>query len=174
MIYIFCATKSEAQAIVEYKKLKKEKISPYTLFRSSDITLVITGIGMEKARNAALFCKERCNLREKDTVLNIGIAAAPACVPVGTLCEVKTLFRGEKRLDLDTATNRGYTLVTTNSAQNTPHEHLVDMEGFAIAEVFGKNLKIYKVVSDHFEPTEVTKEKAKKLIASVLAQVEEI
>jgi len=49
------------------------------------------------------------------------------------------------------------------------------MEGFIFAKYFQPNsIQIYKIVSDHFEPQSITKEKTKHLIKNSLQYIEEL
>ncbi len=171
MIYIFCATKSEAQAIVEYKKLQKTKLFDYTLYRSSDICLIVTGVGLKNAKKAALFCKERLRPLQSDTILNIGIAAAPKNIAIGSLCRISNLLCNGKTVQID---QNGYTLESVTTPQSTQKEHLIDMEACAIVEVFGKKVHIYKIVSDHFKPESLTKDGVKKMITASLQDIQEL
>ena len=171
MIYIFCATKSEAQAIVEHKKLQKTKHFAYTRYTSPSICLLVSGIGLENAKKAALFCKEVFDPKASDVILNIGIAAAPQYLAIGSLCPIKTLLCNDQSFNLS---DDGYTLQSFTTPQNDPKDHLVDMEACGIVSVFGTKVHIYKVVSDHFQPSTVKKGDVKKLIASKLKEVKEI
>ncbi len=169
MIYIFCATKSEAQAIVEYKKLKKRKQGALTLFVSDTVTLCVSGVGKEAARKAVNAFKKEFSLMKDDIVLNIGIAAAPPHIPIGSLCVIGRVVTNDKEYRMQA---KGETLTCKNEAVSTYHTTLVDMESCVFAEHFLPNLTIYKVVSDHFDPSVVTKEGTKALIAAVLAEIE--
>ena len=171
MIYIFCATKSEAQAIVEHKKLQKKKIYGKNIFSNDSIHLFVTGVGKKNAAQTALWCKETFSPSYDDVILNIGIAAAPKAIAIGSLCRISTLFCGDAQY---TIAPKGYALQTVDHPQSKMVEHLVDMEACALFGVFKKRLRIYKIVSDHFEPHNVTKERTKRLIASVLDAIEEL
>ena len=51
--------------------------------------------------------------------------------------------------------------------------NIVDMESFGFYEA-GKNIKnvrMFKIVSDHFEPHKVTKDKTKKLVSAKLGEI---
>ena len=164
MNYIFCATKSEAQAFVERLHLCKTKKDGYTLFVNDSTIVIITGIGMENAKEAACFIQQHYTPTSQDRLLNIGIAAAPKRIPLGKLCRVATLTCDAKKpIQLQKS---GYRLKSVNTPQTAFLDEIVDMEAYALGEIFGASISVYKVISDHFEPEKVTKEGVKKLIAS--------
>ena len=130
--------------------------------------LIVTGIGIENAKKAALFVKEHFSPSLEDILLNIGIAAVSKEIPVGTLCKVGSVIYKDARIDLS---EDGFLLQTVDTPQKTPRETLVDMEAYGLVEIFGTDLKVYKIISDHFEPENVTKEGVKKLVSAALAKL---
>jgi hypothetical protein len=169
MKYIFTATKTEAQAIVEYFKLKKLSASPLIAYGNNSLHVIVTGIGKEKVLHTLAIFDTHYTLLEDDSLCNIGIAAAPKKFPIGSLCPIEKLFYKDECLHLPT---KGEELLSVTQPQNKQLQTLVDMEAFFIAKHFmGKNLKIYKVVSDHFQPEVVTKEKTKQLLKEALKKL---
>ena len=139
MIYIVVALKAEAQAFVDKFKLKN--------FKNENLSLSISGIGVENMTNAT--CKIVSNMKNNDIILNVGICGASKNYAIGQLIDAR-----EKTL----------TCVDYEVKENK--FDIVDMEslGFIQATKDIKNSYIFKIVSDHFEPHKVTKDKAKKLI----------
>ncbi|NPA65508.1 MAG: hypothetical protein GXO11_01365 [Epsilonproteobacteria bacterium] len=163
MTYVLTATKTEAQALVEYFRLKKKG----TIFYNENMEVHISGVGVENAYSYAKKLQPQVSL--EDIVINIGIAAAPHRYSIGELVKIKEVFFEGNQLIIS---NQGEILLTCNVPQNVYQEKIVDMEAYGFAKVFSKyNLKIYKVVSDHFEPEKVKKDTIKKLIKATLKEI---
>ena len=139
MIYIIVALKAEAQAFVDKYRLKN--------YTNGDIRVVVSGIGAEAMFKTT--CKILQNFTSCDLILNVGICGASKKYKIGQLIDAR------------------YHVITCidYEAKNTKHD-IVDMEslGFKQATKEVQNSFIFKIVSDHFEPQRVTKDKAKQLI----------
>ena len=146
MIYILVALKAEAQAFVDKFKLKD--------YQNENISVIISGIGVENMKKETLNIVPKLN--ENDTILNVGICGANHKYKIGQLID------GSK----DNITCVDYEVYNDN------HE-IVDMEsaGFIEATKNIKNSYVFKIVSDHFEPNRVTKNKAKKLIFDKIDEI---
>jgi len=166
MLYIVTALKPEAQAFVDYYKLKKEKLNNFTIFKNEKITLIISGLGVTNARLATQTLINHFDITDEDIYLNIGICGASTSFSIGTLLEIGSVayegilyeFYPDK-----------HHLTCVNEESSTSEYDIVDMEsyGFYDAVIHNpaiKNFHILKVVSDHFEPQKVTKEQTKSLI----------
>ena len=166
MIYIFCATKTEAQAINEHYKLKKSKKYSLNVFQNDNITVIVSGIGKENTQKN-IDCFFHCfSVTSEDTFVNIGIAAAPKHYPIGSLWKIGRVLYKDDAITIGCNTK---TLQTVDTEQNTPLAHITDMEGFFIAQFFRQyDFLIYKVISDHFEPKNITKEAVKQLLKAAL------
>ena len=175
MLYIVTALKPEAQAFVDYHKLKKSKLDNFTTFSNDTITLIISGIGVEKARLATQTLINNFDITDEDTYLNIGICAATHDYAIGELIEcggvvyeeMEYIFNSDKPL-----------IHCVNEEISSELYPLVDMEsyGFYDAVVHNPAIKkfhILKVVSDHFEPQKVTKEQTKSLLFNVIDAINE-
>ena len=139
MIYILVALKAEAQAFVDKYKLKN--------YKNDDFHVVISGIGSDA------MCKTTTeilqNFTKNDIIINVGICGANKNYFIGQLIDA----RYEKITCIDyEATDAKFDIVDMESA------------GFIEATQDIENSFIFKVVSDHFEPQKVTKDKAKQLI----------
>ncbi|MDA3909490.1 MAG: hypothetical protein PF437_10415 [Sulfurimonas sp.] len=151
MLYILCALKSEAQAFVDKYKLPKNR-------QNSHITLIVSGIGSENMFNATK--NVVANMSANDTIINVGICGADKKFAIGELIDAR---------------DANLTCVESEISQHGSYE-LVDMEsaGFIKATEDIENKYIFKVVSDHFEPHKVTKEKTKSLIFNVIDDINNI
>ena len=151
MLYIMCALKSEAQAFVDRYRLTKTK-------QNSNITVIVTGIGSQAMFNATKDIIN--NISNNDTIVNIGICGGSEQFFIGELVDC---FK------------KNLTCVDSEVSEKGNYE-LVDMEsaGFLKATEGFKNRYIFKVVSDHFQPHKVTKEKTKSLIFNVIDDINEI
>ena len=176
MIYIQTALKPEAQAFVDYFKLKKSKLEHYTLFYNETIKLIISGMGVESARLATQTLINHYDITDTDIYCNVGVCAAAKVYPVGsfvvfgTVAYKEMVYKFQEDLPL---------ICCTDTPQSTPICEFVDMEsyGFYDAVVHNPTIKkfyILKVVSDHFEPIKVTKELAKSLIFDKMEAIKDI
>lgn len=172
MIYIVTALKPEAQAFVDFYKLKKSKLGNYTAFIDNNITLIISGIGVVNARLATQTLINHFDITDDDIYLNIGICGASREYEIGQLLEIGSItyeeinyiFKDKKKI------------VCLDSEASESSYTIVDMEsyGFYDAAIHSpaiKNFYIFKVVSDHFEPHKVTKDKTKSLIFNVINDI---
>ena len=162
MIYVLTATKAEAQAFVDKYKLKN--------YKNENLTLIITGIGMQKTNKAIQNLKTK--LTKKDTVLNVGICAAPKEIKISSLHKISKVKYQDKTITLF----EGDTLLeSVEFALSKEKKHLVDMEAFVIAkELKEYNLHIYKIVSDNFKPNTITKDFAKMLVFQNIKNIKEL
>jgi nucleoside phosphorylase len=133
------ALKAEAQAFVDKYKLNN--------YKNENITVIITGIGSDAMHLATQNVLKK--FKDDDKIINVGICGASKRYKIGELIDAKE----HKITCIDyEATSSKYEIVDMES------------EGFMRATTGVKNSYIFKVVSDHFEPKTVTKDKAKKLI----------
>ncbi len=164
MVYILTATKTEAQALVEHFKLSKKD----NCFGNEKIEVYISGVGLENAYHLAKKLQDRVSL--EDTVINIGIAAASKQYAIGEIVTIKKVCFEDEELIIS---KEGEKLLTCKTPQKRYQETIVDMEGFGFTKVFAKyNFKIYKVISDHFEPEKITKDGVKKLLKNALLRID--
>ncbi|WP_297440389.1 hypothetical protein [Sulfurimonas sp.] len=176
MLYIVTALKPEAQAFVDKYKLTKSKLQNYTLFQNQDIKLIISGLGVQNARLATQTLINHFDISDDDFYLNIGICAASKEHNIGDLIEIGAIYHEDICYVFDT-TKACITCLDQESS-NTQHK-IADMEsyGFYDAVIHNpaiKNFHILKVVSDHFEPQKVTKEKTKTLIFHAIDNIHTI
>ncbi|MDD5400661.1 MAG: hypothetical protein PHQ93_05680 [Sulfurimonas sp.] len=171
MLYIVMALKSEAQAFVDKYKLAKTKCGNFTLFEGKDLKLIISGIGVDNAKNATYAIIENCKPQKSDIFINVGICGANKKHKIGKLLKIGSIMYEDKKYIIDE--NILNTLTCKESEVYQDLYEIADMEsfGFFAATKGFKNRYIYKVVSDHFEPSKVTKEGSKKLIFSVIDEI---
>ncbi|QOY54551.1 hypothetical protein HUE87_11915 [Candidatus Sulfurimonas marisnigri] len=171
MLYIIIALKSEAQAFVDKYKLTKTKLENFTLHVDENMTLIISGIGVLNAKIATTKIIEKFKPNEDDIFLNIGICGANKKHKIGELLEIASvIYKNENFLINE---NTSHVINCEDSEVDKDNFTIVDMESFGFYEATKeiKNIYMYKVVSDHFEPKQVTKEKAKLLISSVINEI---
>ena len=85
MIYIVTALKPEAQAFVDFYKLKKNRLGNYATFTNENITLIISGLGVINARLATQTNINNIDITDDDIYLNIGICGASREYEIGQL-----------------------------------------------------------------------------------------
>ncbi|WP_457743285.1 hypothetical protein [Sulfurimonas sp.] len=173
MLYIVTALKPEAQAFVDYHKLKKSKLNTFTIFQNENIKLIISGIGVEKSRLATQTLINHFDITDDDIYLNAGICGASKEHKIGKLLEIGSLEYNKISYKTGDFTHH---LTCMDEPSTTELYRLVDMEsyGFYDAVIHNPAIKkfyILKVVSDHFEPQKVTKEGTKSLLFNVIDDI---
>ena len=172
MIYILTALKPEAQAFVDFYRLKKSKLGNYTLFTNENITLIISGLGVTNARLATQTLINNFDITDDDIYLNVGICGASREYEIGQLLEIGSIVYEDKHYSFED--NEEIVCLDDEASDNS--YTIVDMEsyGFYDAVIHNpaiKNFYIFKVVSDHFEPQQVTKDKTKLVIFNVINDI---
>lgn len=173
MIYIVTALKPEAQAFVDFYRLKKSRLGAFTTFYNENIHLIISGLGVTNARLATQTLINHFDITNDDIYLNIGICGASSSYVIGKLLEIGTLSYEEQTYKFK---DEKYAINCLDSEASEEKYEIVDMEsyGFYDAVIHNpaiKNFYIFKVVSDHFEPEKVTKDRSKSLIFNVIDDI---
>ena len=148
MIYIVVALKCEAQAFVDRFRLPKTK-------QNNDISVVVSGVGRSKMFQTTKEIVK--NMTQNDKIVNIGICGAEKKFPIGSV--IDGFKQNITCVEKEVSTSMGYEVVDMESS------------GFIDATHKIKNRYIFKVVSDHFEPHTITKEKTKQLIFNVIDEI---
>ncbi len=176
MIYIVVALKSEAQAFVDYFKLKKSKLHHFTLFENVNICLIISQIGVSNARLATQALIDAYDITQEDIFYNIGICGASSEFGIGEILEIGTIHYKEKK---ETFYQNKEIIHCVDEAMNSQEFEIVDMESYGFYDAIVHNpaitkFHIYKIVSDNFEPHLVTKEGTKSLLFAKMKELEKI
>jgi len=176
MIYIVTALKPEAQAFVDYYKLKKTKLHDHTLFYNENIKLIISGMGVANARAATQILINHYDITDDDIYANIGICGAPECYNIGELLQCGVIIYHEisYTFNSDLAV-----LHCVDEEQKSMQDLPVDMESFGFYDAVIhnpaiQNFFVIKIVSDHFQPDSVTKESTKTLLFQQMQAIEKI
>ncbi len=149
MLYIICALKAEAQAFVDRYRLSKTK-------ENSHLKLIVSGVGSLNSFNATKKIVDI--MRDDDIIINVGICGGDSRYSIGELID---------------ASRENLICVDTPVSQKGIYE-LVDMEsaGFLKAtQGVVERRYVFKVVSDHFEPEIITKERTKLLIFNAIDDI---
>ncbi|WP_428737472.1 hypothetical protein [Sulfurimonas sp.] len=173
MIYIVVALKSEAQALVDKYKLTKSTLKNYILFSNKSMKLIVSGIGVEHSRLATQTLINHFDITDDDFYLNIGVCGANTNYAIGKLLKIGEIIYE----DISYKFSEGITLHCKDEEIKQENFEAVDMEsyGFYDAVIHNpaiKNFAIYKVVSDHYEPQNLTKDMVKSLIFKNLDTLE--
>jgi len=171
MLYIVCALKPEAQAFIDKYKLKKESLKEFKTFSNADIRLIVSGVGVKRARLATQTLINSYDISDKDIYINIGICGASTEYTIGELLNISSILYEDIEYTLSQTTKHRLTCLDVEATKST--YPLVDMESFGFYDATShspaiKHSFIFKVVSDHFEPHKVTKDKTKSLIFNVI------
>ncbi len=174
MLYIVCALKPEAQAFVDKYKLKAQKLDGYKIFTSASIVLIVGGLGVDSTRKATQTLINHFDIIDDDIYLNIGICGANKEYRVSDLIEISDIVYED--ISYSITNKSAKTIHCLNQEVSTDEYEIVDMESYGfydgvIHSPAIKNFYIFKVVSDHFEPETVTKDKTKMLIFNAIDDI---
>jgi hypothetical protein len=153
-ILVVVALKLEADHIITTFSLAHKRANKFDIYCNDVIDLVVCGIG---AMGAAIATTLFYDGHQK--VINLGLCGAKD-VSIGELCKIKSVIDkcSQKKYMLS---HEGFALTTLAQPSNDPRDFstpLCDMEasGFYLAAskvVKKENISIYKIISDHLEPT---------------------
>ncbi len=174
MLYIVTALKPEAQAFVDRYKLSKDRLKNFTIFTNNKMILIISGLGVDNATLATQTLIDNYDITDDDIYLNIGICGASKKYEIGTLLNINKIIYNSQSFVLND--EDGETITCVDEESSTDEHEIVDMESFGFYDAVHhspaiKNFHILKVVSDHFEPQKVTKDKTKSLIFNVIDDI---
>ena len=174
MLYIVSALKPEAQAFVDKYKLTSTTLDGCKLFTSTTICLILSGLGIENARRATQTLINHFDITDEDIYLNIGICGASKEHEIGELLNISNISYKDISYNIPLAI--GKTIHCLDEEANSHIHEIVDMEsyGFYDAVIHSpaiKNIYVLKVVSDHFQPEKVTKDKTKSLIFNAIDDI---
>lgn len=166
MIYLLCAFEIEARVLIEHFKLQKQSNTAYKLFKNSEMLLIISGMGQEKAAHAIQYLLLHFPpISQDNAFLNLGICAAHQEHKIGTLVQIKTLVdtNAAHHLQCLDSDIQRVSCFSSKTPVHTPvSEDIAEMESMAIylkTQSYFKATKIsfLKVVSDHFNPQKLDK-----------------
>lgn len=158
--YLFAALPCEAKPFINRFKLKKElSVTAFTIYRNTDITLTVTGLGKSAMAAGVAYTLALFPASRLPVLLNIGIAGH-------SFYELGTVFAIEKITDQETGRNYypqliasppcpTHTLVTVAQAQaDYPSDSLYEMEASAFYETairFSSSelIQCIKIISDN-------------------------
>ena len=152
MKYIITALKIEAQAFVDRYKLGKSK-------SNDELSIIVSGLGSSNMFHAT--AKIVALMNDDDIILNIGICGASKEFEISELIKIDFEKNILTCVDEPVSSSNNYDAVDMEST------------GFIDATSSIKNRYMFKVVSDHFEPHVVTKDKTKKLIYDKIDEIME-
>ena len=174
MLYVVVALKSEAQAYVDKYKLNKTRLENFTLFSNESLRLIVSGLGVKNSAQATQTLINHYDITDDDIYLNIGICGACKDYEIGELLEIGTINYQHYTINLLSESNKVLTCLDKEVSDNS--YDIVDMESFGFYDAVIhspaiKNYHVLKVVSDHFEPSKVTKESTKSLVFNVIDDI---
>lgn len=177
MIYIVVALKAEAQAFVDKYKLHKITIGSYKAFQNTQFIVIISGMGVHNSMLATQTLIDTFDIRDEDIFLNVGICGANREYSIGELLVISEILYKGKSYVLSDMKSR--TITCVDEPIKDKRYQIVDMESFGFYEAVNhspaiKQKYIFKVVSDHFEPENVTKERAKSLLFNQIDGIKSI
>jgi len=176
LLYIVTALKSEAQAFVDYFKLKKNKLQNFVLYENQEIKLIVSNIGVDNARAATQTLLNFYDITPEDIFINVGVCAADHPYAIGELITLGGVVYKEKHYVFDKTKP---SIVCCDAPCSEALYPLADMESFGFYDAVLhnpaiKNFYILKVVSDHFEPESLSKDGVKSLLFQQIKTIMEI
>ena len=182
MIYIITALDAEARALIDHYHLTRDFTLPYTLYKNEQMVLLVSGIGKTNALMAVSALLGWRIPNPTDCLINIGICGAPDAYPIGETLLIHQIFEGDRRYYPDILyphSLRESSIKCVDGAQSVLDEYPVDMESSAVFQTSARFFKLHqmafvKIVSDHFTPKTVSKERVIELIRSNLHNVDEV
>lgn len=166
MTYLITALDAEARPFIEYYKLKRTSLLPYTLYSNDTTLLLVTGIGKLNAAMAVSALLGWCIPSDQDILINIGICGAPVEYTLGEALLIHQIHSDNRHYYPDilyTHPLREASLLCVDEGQNSVHPFPVDMESSGVFQASSRFFKLHqmaylKIVSDHFTPDTITKE----------------
>ncbi|MDP2849968.1 MAG: hypothetical protein Q8O20_02715 [Sulfuricurvum sp.] len=174
MIYLITALDAEARPLCEYYRLKRDTSLPYTLYRSEEMVLLVSGMGRTNALMALSALLGWRIPEDKDILINIGICGAPLEYRIGEALLIHQILDGDRRYYPDILYShllRETSMRCVDTPQSLCGDYPVDMESSAIFQAASRFFKLHqmaflKIVSDHCTPELVTKEGVMELLRS--------
>lgn len=174
MIYLITALDAEARPLWEYYRLKRDTSLPYTLYRSEEMVLLVSGMGRTNALMALSALLGWRIPEQKDILINIGICGAPSEYRIGEALLIHQILDGDRRYYPDILYShplRETSMRCVDTPQSLCGDCPVDMESSAIFQAAERFFKLHqmaflKIVSDHCTPESVTKEGVMELLRS--------
>jgi hypothetical protein len=173
------ALRPEAEPFIRQLKLKRDlKIRSHEIYRNNDYALIISGIGKINAAIATTLAIQKYGL-ENAVMCSVGIAAAPNNYSIGDLIQINKItdFSTKKNFYPEMLINGKLTEAAVYTVdfpidpkpEDWPQKTLADMEASATFEATIKFLRIeqllfFKVISDHFNKSQINKDKIAKLV----------
>ncbi|MDR3346227.1 MAG: nucleoside phosphorylase [Campylobacteraceae bacterium] len=158
---IHTALVAEAKPLIGYFHLKCIAKIPFNIYKNDDIALIVSGIGGEKTEAAILYA---LSLYEPKTAINIGCAGcADTSVKIGSLfCTT----HADLPLPYASLSSHEHPVSSSEGLNSL----LADQEGEAFLRTVPSSVEkyIFKVVSDHLNPTLFSKETLSSLMQKSL------
>ncbi len=182
MIYLITALDAEARPLIEHYRLKRDLSLPYTLYTNREILLLVTQPGKINAMMATSAVLGWRKPKNGDILINVGICGAPPAYGIGEPLLIHQISDGERRYYPDILyphALRESSLLCLDNPADAPCDVPVDMESsglFAAATRFFQvhRLAFLKIVSDHCNPSAVTKEGVMALVRSRIPELEHL
>jgi len=180
MIVFVTAIFSEAKALIEYFDLQKVEKKPFLIYQSDNIALIISGIGKVNSAIATTYISQKYSI---DKMINIGICGTnDTKKEIGSLCSIKSIVDASSSKKI-VISNDGETLYTFDKIiedkNSVKKGALVDMEAFGFYSaaskfVDKKDIKIYKIISDHLETSHIDNDFIYHLIKNRLEDIKDL
>ena len=182
MLYLVVSHSAEARPIIDSYRLKRVYTLPYTMFENDDVRLVISGMGIENAMMATSALLGHLPPKKSDILVNVGVCAAPQSLAVGeAFLAHKISYKGHSCFPdilfehpLDESD-----IISVDAPAHDPLTAPTDMECYGVYKAASRFLSshqmlFFKIVSDHFEPQNVTKELAAELVSGNIEKLRNV
>ncbi len=176
MIFLCFALKFEADPFIDFFNLKKvHEINKVRIYKSENITAVITGSGIINAAEGLSNIFARYYKNKNDILINIGIAGGVREYKLGNIFIINKIVginNDEYYLDVNPHPFKEIELKTILAKDINNHSSdkgVIDLEGeayYRVAQnyVFQNNIHIIKIISDYKEDKKLDKAFVSNLI----------
>lgn len=157
MIIIVCALEIEAREIIKYYNLKKDNdIKKFQVYKNSDITLIIGGVGVFNSTVATTYILTLCS---PDYLINIGVCGSSKYHLGDIILANKIIYKNHSFYPevIFKHNFREDTICARDEiATNNKNGNNVDMESFGVCEsgkhfLNSSQIVVIKIVSDNLE-----------------------
>ncbi len=179
MLCIVVALKAEIEWFIERYGLVKEDDPHFLIFSNSSFRVIISGVGIINCALATTYLLSQTKRQKR--VINFGICGAKSEIEISEVYQIKKVVDlcSKKSYLLD-----GGEIALSSSPSPVKNEYdfktpLVDMEasGFLLAAkkfVNIEKIRIVKIVSDHLNEVQMTRDKIETLIEKKREKVLEL
>ena len=179
MDYLIVALEAEARPLIQYYALGVRAFG-YPLYVGEEMMLLICGVGLENAMMGTSALLGYRPAQMDDRVINIGLCASHH--PIGSALLIHQLYDAHRTYYPDilyTHTLIESPLYSVDTPHDRPHHDPIDMEGVGFWRGASRWVRLHqiallKIVSDHYNPSTLTRAEAHTLMHTGIEALEHL